>query len=246
MNPTHVSELLERAAASVTPTETDPTSRLVSLGRRSVQRRRRAWGTASSVAAAAAVAAVVALPLGTAAQDRSEATGAPGTTVSLGGLSVAVPEGWRTSKVTTFDPCIAEPHTLYLAARWDPGYRRPKSGLPGSTPVKCTSEGQTWMAVVQEGVAQYLTPNRLVVKDGQLLQVEESDRPSMWTYRAFNDGNQATTAFISGDEKDREQLLKRTTWPAGPMAPAHGGLVLPDRIASATSEMPGMVGATDA
>ncbi|MGC1212097.1 MAG: hypothetical protein WA890_12625, partial [Micromonospora sp.] len=49
-----------------------------------------------------------------------------------------------------------------------------------------------------------------------------------------------------GDEKDREQLLKRTTWPAGPMAPAYGGLVLPDRIASATSEMPGMVGATDA
>lgn len=75
MNPTHVSEQLERAAASVTPSETDPTSHLVRLGRRSVQRRRRAWGTAGSVTAA--IAAVVALPAGTAAPDRSEA-GAPG------------------------------------------------------------------------------------------------------------------------------------------------------------------------
>ena len=247
MNPTHVSELLERAAASVTPTETDPASRLVSLGRRSVQRRRRAWGTAGSVAAV--VAAVVALPLGTAAPDRSEAVGSPGTTVSLGDLSVAVPEGWRTSNVTTFDPCMAEPHTVYLAERWDPGYRRPGSGPPGNTPLKCKSEGQAWMAVVQKGVAQYLTPNRLLVKDEQLLQVEQpaQDRvTSMWAYRAFNYEDLATTAFISGDEKDREQLLKRITWPAGPAAPASGGLMLPDRITSATSEMPGMVVATDA
>ena len=52
MNPNQLSELLERAAASVTPTETDPASRLVRLGRRSV-RRRRAWATVGSLAAAA-------------------------------------------------------------------------------------------------------------------------------------------------------------------------------------------------
>ncbi|SDZ35083.1 hypothetical protein SAMN05444365_1119 [Micromonospora pattaloongensis] len=250
MNPTHARELLERAAASVTPTESDPTSRLVSLGRRSVQRRRRAWKTAGSVAVAAVLAAVVALPLRMAAPDRSEAAGEPGTTVSLGGLSVAVPEGWRTSEVTTFDPCIAEPHTVYLAARWYP--TRPRSRPPGSTLVKCKSEGQAWIAVVQKGVAPSVGPDRLVVKDGQLLQVEQPDPymiPSMWTYRAFSDEIQATTAFISGDEKGREQLIKRVTWPAGPAAPASGGLVLPDRIANATTNVPptnGMVVATDA
>ncbi|MGX1617679.1 hypothetical protein ACWIF8_27675 [Micromonospora chalcea] len=248
MNPTHVSELLDRAAASVTPAETDPASRLVRLGRRSVQRRRRAWGTAGSVAVAAAVAAVVALPLRMAAPDRSEVA----ATVSLGGLSVAVPEGWRTSEVATFDPCTAEPHTVYLAAQWDPRATRPTSRPPGAAPFKCTSEGQAWMAVVQKGVGALVSPNRLVVKDGQLLQVEQPDQyaiPSMWTYRALSDEIQATTAFISGDEKGREQLLKRVTWPAGPAAPASGGLVLPDRIANATTEVPptnGMVVATDA
>ncbi|WP_334553043.1 hypothetical protein [Micromonospora sp. CPCC 205714] len=249
MNPTHVSELLDRAAASVTPSETDPASRLVSLGRRSVRRRRRAFGTAGSVAVAAAVAAVVALPQVSAPPDRSEAAG---TTVSLGGLSVAVPEGWRTSEVTTFDPCTAEPHTVYLAAQWDPRATRPTSGPPGAAPFRCKSDGQAWMAVVQKGVAAPVSPNRLVVKDGQLLLVEQRDQymiPSMWTYRAFTDEIQATTAFISGDEKGREQLLKRVTWPAGPAAPASGGLVLPDRIASATTDVPptnGMVVATDA
>ena len=248
MNPTHVSELLDRAAASVTPAETDPASRLVRLGRRSVQRRRRAWGTAGSVAVAAAVAAVVALPLRMAAPDRSEVA----ATVSLGGLSVAVPEGWRTSEVATFDPCTAEPHTVYLAAQWDLRATRPTSRPPGAAPFTCTSEGQAWMAVVQKGVGALVSPNRLVVKDGQLIQVDQPNQyaiPSVWTYRAFNDEIQATTAFISGDETGREQLLKHVTWPAGPAAPASGGLMLPDRIANATSEAPptnGMVVATDA
>ncbi|MFG1832151.1 hypothetical protein [Micromonospora chersina] len=240
MNPTHVSELLDRAAASVTPTETDPASRLVNLGRRSVQRRRRAWGTAGSVAVAAAVAAVVALPLRMAAPDRSGAAGAPGTTVSLGGVSVAVPEGWRTSEVTTFDPCIAEPRTVYLAAR---------RGSPRAAQLssKCPSEGQAWIALVQGGVPLSVTPERLVVKDGQLLEVTEDITQSQWTYRAFNEEIMATGVFISGDAKGREQLLKRVTWPAGPPAPASGGLMLPDRITSAVSENAGpMVTAMDA
>ncbi|WP_446218825.1 hypothetical protein [Micromonospora sp. IBHARD004] len=244
MNPTHVRELLERAAASVTPTETDPTSRLVSLGRRSVQRRRRAWGTAGSVAVAAAVAAVVALPLRMAAPDRSEAAGAPGTTVSLGGLSVAVPEGWRTSEVTTFDPCIAEPRTVYLAERWDPRATRPRSDPPGA--FRCKSEGQAWMALVRDAVPLYVNPERLVVKDEQLLQVVE-EIESRSIYRAFNEETIATGVFISGDEKGREQLLKRVTWPAGPPAPPSGGLALPDHITSAVTEDAGpMVTATDA
>ncbi|MGY0005569.1 hypothetical protein [Micromonospora sp. I033] len=239
MNPTHVSELLERAAASVTPTETDPASRLVSLGRRSVRRRRRAWGTAGSVAVAAAVAAVVALPAGTAAPDRS---GAPGATVSLDGLSVAVPEGWRTSEVTTFDPCAAEPHTVYLAARWDPRGTRPRSGPP----VGCTSEGQAWLALVRDAVPRGVNPQRLVVEDGRVLQVTQ-DLQSRSTYRAFDEETMATGVFISGDEEGREQLLERVTWPAGPPAPPSGGLALPDRITGAVSENAGpMVTATDA
>jgi hypothetical protein len=252
VNPAYVSELLQRAAVSVTPTETDPRSRLVSLGRRSVWRRRRAWGTAG---VAAVVAAVVALPLATAAWDRVETAEAPGTTVGLGGLSVAVPKGWRTSRVTTFDPCIAEPRTVYLAAQWYPGPRakRLMTGGTEDMPVTCKSEGQAWIAVVQKGVGRLVSPNRLVVKDAQLLQVEQPDRhflPSMWTYRALNDEIQATTAVISGDERDREQLLERVTWPAGPAAPASGGLKLPARIAHATTDRPppttGMVVASDA
>ncbi|WP_431878276.1 hypothetical protein [Micromonospora marina] len=240
MNPIHVSELLERAAASVTPAENDPASRLVSLARRSVQRRRRAWGTAGTVAVAAAVAAVVALPQGSTAPERPETAGAPGTTVSLGGLSVAVPEGWRTSEVTTFDPCTAEPQTVYLAAR-----RGSSRGTP--PPSNCPSEGQAWIAVVQDSVLLNVTPERLVVKDGQLLQVTEDITRSQWTYRAFNEEELATGLLISGDAKGRDQLLKRVTWPAGPEAPASAGLVLPDRITSAVSENAGpMVTAMDA
>ncbi|MEU9740359.1 hypothetical protein AB0E12_14365 [Micromonospora chersina] len=160
--------------------------------------------------------------------------------MSLGGLSVAVPEGWRTSEVTTFDPCIAEPRTVYLAARW--GF--PRGTQPRST---CPSEGQAWIALVRDGVPRYVKPERLVVKDGQLLQVTEDITQSQWTYRAFNEEIMATGVFISGDAKGRDQLLKRVTWPAGPAAPASGGLMLPDRITSAVSEDAGpMVTATDA
>jgi hypothetical protein len=248
VNSTHVRELLERAAASVTPTETDPTSRLLSLGRRSVQRRR-AWGTAGSVAAA--VAAVVAVPLAMAPPDRSPDAGASGTTVSFGDLSVAVPKGWRTSRLTTFDPCSAEPHTVYLAERWDsmrPRYPEPRDSLG-----KCESDGQAWMALVLTGPGQPLNPERLVVKDNQPLEAKPFNlrtafglrTTSIWTYRAFT-REQATTAAVSGDEKGREQLLQRVTWPAGPPAPPSGGLALPDRITSAVSEAPNMVEAMDA
>jgi hypothetical protein len=215
---------------------------MVGLGRRSVQRRR-AWAAGGFVAAA--VAAVVTLPLAMAAPDLSDTAGRPGATVSFGGLSVAVPQGWRTSKVTDFDQCTAKPRTVYLAARWHNS--SPLTSPPGSTPYKCKSEGQAWMALVQNGVARYVDPDRLVFKDGQLLQVEQQTKPSGWIYRAFNDEVLATGVFISGDEKGREQLLKRITWPAGPPAPPSGGLALPDRITGAVTEDGGpMVNATDA
>ncbi|MFY1690591.1 hypothetical protein [Plantactinospora sp. WMMB782] len=249
MNPNHARELLERAAASVTPSETDPASRLVSLGRRSVQRRRRAWGTAGGVAVAAAVSAAMALPLGTTTPTGSKAAGAPGTTVRVGDLSVTVPEGWRTSRVDTFEPCTAQPRTIYLAARWR--VDRTKDLRPGGIPPQCTSEGQTWMAVVGRGVGKRLSPSRLVVEDKQVIQVEQNlvrNVASMWAYHAFSEGEAlAPTVFISGDEEGREQLLERVTWPAGPPAPASGGLALPARISSAVSEKDGpMVAAADA
>ncbi|RKN44497.1 hypothetical protein D7223_19845 [Micromonospora endolithica] len=224
----------------MTPTENDPAARLVSLGRRS-RRRRRAWGTAGSVAVAAAIATVAALPLGPEAPDRSEVAEAPEKTVNLGGLSVAVPEGWRTSEVTTFDPCTAEPRTVYLASRRDPGDR-----FSRGVPTKCTSEGQLWLALVRAGVPRYVTPERLVVKDGQPLQATQ-ELEGWWTYRAFNEEEMATAVLIPGNERDREQLLQRVTWPAGPSAPPSGGLMLPDRITSAVSENAGpMVTAMDA
>jgi hypothetical protein len=232
VNSTEVSELLERAAASVTPSELDPASRMAGLGRRSVWRRR-VWAAAGSVVAA--VVAVVALPLVMAVPERSE-VGA----VSFGGLSVDVPKGWRTSRVTTIDVCTAEPRTVYLAEGW--ANSSPLTDAPGSTPYKCKSEGQAWMALVRNNWGQAVNPARLAIKDGQLLQVEQDTKPSGWKYRAFNQ-QQATGVFISGDE----QLLKRVTWPAGPPAPPAGGLALPDRITSATSEYRGpMVTATDA
>ncbi|RSM45638.1 hypothetical protein DMB66_50660 [Actinoplanes sp. ATCC 53533] len=240
MNSTGVSELLERAAASVTPSEVDPAARMVSLGRRSV-RRRRVWAAAGSVAAAV-VAVVVAVPLVMAAPDRSDEVS--GTTVSFGGLSVVVPQGWRTSRVTTIDVCVAEPRTVYLAEGW---YNSsPLTQAPGSTPFRCESEGQPWLALVRHNWGQAVNPRQLVVKDGRLLQVEQDIKPSGWRYRAF-DQEDATGVFISGDDNARKELLKRVTWPAGPPAPPAGGLALPDRITSATSEYRGpMVTATDA
>lgn len=248
MNPTQARELLERAAASVTPSETDPASRMVSLGRRSV-RRRRAWVAAGSVAAA--VAAVVAVPLALAAPDRSFPSGP--ATVSFGGLSVAVPEGWRTSRVEAFEPCAAEPRTVYLAVRWELGFRggRP-SAAPAGAPATCDSGDRAWLAVVQEGVGRTINPELLEVKGGQPLLVEQPDPeqlPFTWSYRDFAGAPVATTAFISGDEKGREQLLDRVTWPAGPPVPPAGGLALPKRVTSATTDAPpsnGMVVATDA
>ena len=196
--------------------------------------------------------AVVAVPFATAITDRSPDAVASGTTVRFGGLTVVVPEGWRTSRVTILDLCTAEPHTVYLAARWDFG-QWASEGPPGATPEPCTIEDQAWMAVVQKGVGRAASsPDRLVVKDGQLLQVSQPDpysSPAMWTYRAFNDEIQATTVFLSGDERGREPLLQRVTWPAGPPAPPSGGLMLPDRITYATTDAPpsnGMVVATDA
>ncbi|WP_141714703.1 hypothetical protein [Micromonospora mirobrigensis] len=197
-------------------------------------------------------AVVLALPSAVSAPNRSGTVGAAGTTVSLGGVSVAVPDGWRTSEVADFDPCTAEPHTVYLAAGWQFRGTAALAGSPRGGPVECRSDGQAWVAVVERGFAPTVNPARLVVNDGQLLQAEEAAAffvPSAWAYRPFTQRIEATAAVISGDEQQREQLLDRVTWPAGPAAPASGGLALPGRITSATSAAPpsnAMVVATDA
>jgi hypothetical protein len=242
VNTNDIRDLLHRAADSVTPAETDPATRMVALGRRSVQRRR-AWGAAGFVAAA--VAAVIGVPLAMGIPKQSEVPTETGGTVSFGGLTVAVPEGWPTERVRYFDPCTADPHTVYLAEAlesWQPNQPRPLDSL-----AKCESDGQEWMAVVKQGAFRYLTPQRLVTKDRQPLQVRQYDMndPFVWDYRAINDQVWATTAYISGDEKVREQLLERVTWPSGPPAPPSGGLVLPDRITSATGEAPNVISAMD-
>jgi hypothetical protein len=235
-------ELLERAAASVTPAEVDPAARMLTLGRRSV-RRRRIWAAAGSVAAV--VAAVVALPLVMAVQDRPDTAASREKVVSFGGLSVVVPKGWRTSRVANVDLCTAAPRTIYLAAQWHNS--SPRALPPGSPLYKCTSEGQPWMAVVSSGVSKYLNPERLMIEDGRLLQVQQQTEPSVWTYRVFNEDPMATSVLISGDEAGGEQLLKRVTWPAGPPAPPSGGLALPEHITSAVTEDAGpMVSASDA
>ncbi|WDZ86693.1 hypothetical protein [Micromonospora cathayae] len=252
MNPTHVTELLERAASSVTPTEADPSTRLVDLGRRSVRRRRRTWGAAGSVAAATVAATVVALPLGPAAPDRFEAAKPPTNTVHVGDVSVNVPAGWRTSTVATFDPCTAEQHTVYLAERWNPRTMWLRGVPPQNTPVTCEPPGRTWLAVVRQGAGAAISPNRVMVRDRQMIQVEQpapDTIPSMLHYRAITDEIKATTVFISGNDEERRQLLRGTTWPPGPPAPPSGGLALPGRITSATTDAPpsnGMVVATDA
>lgn len=241
MNPIQASELLERAAASVTPSEADPVSRMVVLGKRSVKRRR-AWKGAGAVAAAVAV--VVALPFATVVSNRLDSVGPHGT-VSFGGLSIVVPKGWRASRVKTVDLCTAKPHTVYLAEEWSDS--APPVDAPGSPPYRCASEGQAWMVVVSNGVIGFLQPEQLVSRDGQLVDFEEETGPSGATYRAFNREDLATGVFLPGGEKGREQLLENVTWPAGPPAPPAGGLVLPDHITVAVSEDDGlMVNASDA
>lgn len=245
MNPVDAHELLDRAAVSVTPAESDPAARMVSLGRRSL--RRRAWAAVGS--AAAVLAAAVAVPLAITVPDRVDESGA---TVSFHGLSVVVPKGWQTSRVDMFNPCTAGPRTVYLAETWDLGFgARPSSGPAKGTTVACTPPDQAWLAVVHVGVSLLVNPTQLVVKDGQPLQIEQPDPstfPSMWAYRTIAEF-QAPTAFISGDEKSREQLLNRVSWPVGRPVPLGGGLALPDRITSATTDVPPnnhMVVTTDA
>jgi hypothetical protein len=240
--------MLERAAGSVTPSETDPATRMVSLGRRSV-RRRRAWAACSI---AVVVAAAVAVPFALAAPDGSDSAG-PGGTVSFGGLTISVPKGWRATRTEMFNSCTAERRTIYLATRWDLGYgARPSSGPDAGTTRTCNSEGQAWMAAVTDGFGPAVSPGLLEVKNGQLLEVEQLDEdrfPSMWIYRPYNGDIRATTVFISGDDGAREQQLKRITWPAGPTAPPGGGLALPDTIKDALTDAPpsnGMVIAQDA
>jgi hypothetical protein len=229
----NISELLERAAASVTPTELDPATTMVSRGRRSM-RRRRAWGAG---AVAAALAAVVAVPLGVSLPDRFDTARPAETTVEYGGLQVVVPEGWRTVRSATFDACNAEERTVYLAEQWDFSARSQRE-VPGS---RCKSDGKVWMAVTLKGVGQLLSPNLLMVKDEQLIAVEQPDGlqlPSVRTYIAFGDGTPHPAAFISADEAGRQGLLERITWPAGPPAPPSGGLALPDRPTSITADGP--------
>ncbi|WP_433729308.1 hypothetical protein ACQP2Y_17100 [Actinoplanes sp. CA-051413] len=244
MNTSQVNELLDRAATSVTPSETDPAARMLSLGRRSV-RRRRAWK-----AAASAALAVLTLPVVLTVVGRSDIDGQSGSAVTFGGVSVVVPEGWRTSTVQAFNACTAEPRTVYLAAQWD--FMPSNPVPPGGGLVVCRSDGEPWMALVERGVSPSLGPEQLVVRDEQLLQVQQASTlgvTSTWTYRPYTAPIEATAALISGDEKRREQLLDRITWPAPPAPPASGGLRLPARITSATADAPpsnGMRVATDA
>lgn len=242
MTPHDATELLERAAASVTPAETDPASHLVALGRRSV-RRRRAWTAAGT--AAVAVMAVVAVPFVTARPDQPDPAASPAT-VDFGGLTVAVPTGWRTARVATLDPCAAQPHTVYLAEQWKTGGR---GQVPAPRPDTCGSESASWMAVVRTNSRRPVFPELLVVKDKQLIQAWESgssEGPTLWTYGVFTRGSTATSLALAGDEKGREQLLERVTWPARPPAPPSGGLTLPGSFTSATSSEPALATAQDA
>ena len=230
MKDSQVSELLDRAAASVAPAETDPGARLARLGRRSVRRRRAVWGAAGAVTAVLATTVAVTVPRVPAPPD------APAVTVTLSGLAVEVPQGWRTSEVPMFDPCAARPRTVYLAAEYG---ERPARRGAGSD---CAPAGQEWIAIVTKGVGVASnSPDRLTVKDGRLLEVEpEPMVGSMWSYRVFDRQSRAVTAFISAPgDQDRDRLLEHVTWPAAdPPASAPGGLELPRRITIAISDVP--------
>jgi hypothetical protein len=234
VNHSEVGELLDRAAAAVTPAEPDPAARLARLGRRSVRRRRAVWGAAGAATAVLAVAPAVTPPRVTAPPPD-----APAVTVALSGLAVDVPDGWRTSEVPSFDPCTAQPRTVYLAATYaESGAFR---GVRGGD---CEAAGQEWIAIVTKGVGVASnSPDRLTVKDGRLLVAEPepmAEATMWWSYRVFDRQPRAVTAFISAaGDQDRDRLLEHVTWPTGDPAPsAEGGLKLPRRITIAISDVP--------
>jgi hypothetical protein len=235
VNPSHVSELLERAAASVTPAETDPASRLLTLGRRSV-RRRRSW----VVAAGVAVVAAIALPFALAPHEERAVPAV--TTVYFRGLTISVPKGWKAIKVPIFSTCSAQPRTIYLAPKFDFSYGQPSEAPPGADKVvKCPGNGKEWIAAVQSGLDVVpVNPERLMAKDGQLLDVENVDdyghtNPDVGLYNSFSKPFTTPTVLISGSEQARSGLIKNITWPAGPAAPPGGGLALPRHVTSATA-----------
>jgi len=260
MNPHDVRELLDRAAAGVTPADADPVPQVMRLSRRAAMRRRAVWAVGGSAAAATVLAGGITLPTLLTGQDGSDpaavaaaqgpavaATKRP--VVSLGGVSVTVPDGWRTARVKTFDACDAKPRTVYLASGFDPdgwvGFKRgqePKGPPPpaGTKAPPCASEGGSWMAVVEDGLGRHVVPTELVVQKDTLLEADSPARriPSMRSYRAFDDQIQATTVFIAGSTAERGRLLERVTWPAAPPAPASGGLALPDKLTSAMTDLP--------
>jgi hypothetical protein len=236
VSPNHVRELLERTAASVTPRETTPASKLVSLGRRSIRRRR-----AGAVAAGVALVALVALPFVLASPDRPAPAAA--STVNFDGVTISVPKGWKAIKVPVFSSCTAKAHTIYLAPKFDFSWGQPSEGPPGSNkPVECPSKGKEWIAAVQSGFSGVsVNPERLMAKDGQLIEVEKLDEfgsldPDVGIYKSFSKPFQTPAVFISGNEQARGQLIKKITWPAGPPAAPGGGLALPKRVTSATAD----------
>ncbi|WP_436529324.1 hypothetical protein [Actinoplanes sp. HUAS TT8] len=223
MNPNEVRELLDRAAVTVTPARPDPVSRMVRLGRRSVQRRR-AWG-----AALATLVVATAVPFALSRPGAAPPAPASPAAVTFDGLRVAVPEGWKSVQVATFDPCTAEPNTVYLAGKQ-------------IVPDPCTPRSSDWIGIAPETFGGAISPSLLTVKDDNVIQGDES-LPGIWNYRAFDGQETKPVVTVSGDEKNRERLLARVTWPAGPPA---GPLALPAKITTVTVDGPGIPTATKA
>ncbi len=225
MNPNEITELLDRAASSVTPAGSDPVTTMVRLGRRSANRRR-AW-------AAAVATGVVALAVPLALGFPGDAKPTPSTTVAFGGLTITVPDGWKTTKAARFDPCTAKPDTIYFVDTVEPSHA-------------CAPSDQAWIAVQPEGTGGLLSPPVLVSKDANVLEGEDTMN-GLWRYRAFG-GAGTTAGLVLPDlpEKRRSELLELTTWPAGPAAPPGGGLTLPKTITSVSIDAPGVPTATDA